>query len=92
MPQPGGSRAAAGPTRPSRTGRSRVSACCVMWIPIRVVIWAVREDGRGLFSGDRAALAPGQLFGALVIAAALAMLGALLAARIEQRRVAPSSR
>jgi hypothetical protein len=63
-----------------------------LWIPIRVVIWAVREDGRGLFSGDRAALAPGQLFGALVVAAALAMLGALVAARIEQRRVAPTSR
>jgi hypothetical protein len=64
----------------------------VLWIPIRVVIWAAREDGRGLFSGDRAVLAPGQLFGAIVIAAALAMLGALLAARIEQRRVTPSSR
>jgi hypothetical protein len=60
----------------------------VLWIPIRIVIWAVREDGRGLVSGDRAALGPGQLFGALVIAATLAMLGALLASRVASRRAA----
>jgi hypothetical protein len=58
----------------------------VLWIPIRIVIWAVREDGRGLVSGDHAALSPGQLFGAFVIAATLAMLGAVLAARITTRR------
>jgi hypothetical protein len=57
----------------------------VLWIPIRIVIWAVREDGRGLVSGDRAALGPGQLFGAFVIAATLAMLGALVAARLTRR-------
>ena len=43
----------------------------VLWIPIRIVIWAVREDGRALFSGDDAALSPGQVFGQLVIAAAI---------------------
>jgi hypothetical protein len=57
-----------------------------LWIPIRVVIWAVREDGRGLFSGDDAALRPGQVFGQLVIAAAIAMVGALLAARLRHHR------
>jgi hypothetical protein len=60
----------------------------VLWIPIRIVIWAVREDGRGLVSGNRAALGPGQLFGAFVIAAALAMLGALIGARVTSRRAA----
>jgi hypothetical protein len=60
----------------------------VLWIPIRIVIWAVREDGRGLVSGDRAALGPGQVFGALVIAATLAMLGALIASRLASRRAA----
>jgi hypothetical protein len=57
----------------------------VLWIPIRIIIWAVREDGRGLFSGTNAALRPGQVFGAFVIAAALAMLGGLLGARAEHR-------
>jgi hypothetical protein len=60
----------------------------VLWIPIRVVIWAVREDGRGLFTGDDAALRPGQLFGALLISAAIAMLTATIAARLEVRRSA----
>jgi hypothetical protein len=58
----------------------------VLWIPIRLVIWAVREDGRALFSGDDAALSPGQVFGQLVIAAAIGMLGAVVAARIDARR------
>ncbi len=58
----------------------------VLWIPIRVAIWAAREGGRGLVSGDRAVLRPGQLFGQFVIAAALAMVGAFLASRIAARR------
>ena len=58
----------------------------VLWIPIRIVIWAVREDGRGLVSGDRAALSPGQVFGALVISATIGMVGAVIAARAARRR------
>jgi hypothetical protein len=58
----------------------------VVWLPIRVVIWAVREDDRPLFSGEDAALRPGQVFGALVIAAALGMLGGFLAERLVRRR------
>jgi hypothetical protein len=58
----------------------------VLWVPIRIIIWAVREDGRALFSGDDAALSPGQVFGQLVIAAAIGMLGAVVAARIDARR------
>lgn len=53
----------------------------VVWIPVRIVIWVVREDGRALFSGRHAALRPGQVFGHLVIAATLGMFGALLSTR-----------
>jgi hypothetical protein len=60
----------------------------VLWIPIRIVIWAVREDGRGLFTGTDAALRPGQVFGAFVIAAAVAMGAAAVAARVRARRAA----
>jgi hypothetical protein len=59
----------------------------VLWIPIRIVIWAVREQGRGLVAGSRAALPPGQLFGALVLGAGLGMLGGVIGAR--GRRGAP---
>ena len=58
----------------------------VLWVPIRIVIWAVREDGRGLVAGDDAALRPGQVFGQLVISAAIAMLAAVVAARLTTRR------
>ena len=54
----------------------------VGWVPIRVVIWLVRDESRGLFSGDDAALRPGQVFGHVVIATGLGMLGAFLASRV----------
>src|SRR5262249_53964252 len=57
----------------------------VLWIPIRIVIWAVREDGRGLVTGHDAALAPGQLFGAFLIAAAFAVAGGWLGGRRAER-------
>jgi len=38
-------------------------ATVVAWLPVRVVIWAVREQGRGLVSGDRAALPPADVRG-----------------------------
>jgi hypothetical protein len=53
----------------------------VLWIPVRIVIWLVRDEHRGLFTGHSPALRPGQIFGHLVIAAALGMLGGWLGAR-----------
>jgi hypothetical protein len=57
----------------------------VCWLPIRILIWAVRDESRGLFTGDDAALRPGQVFGHVVIAVGLGMLGAFLATRIARR-------
>jgi hypothetical protein len=53
----------------------------VCWIPVRIVIWLVRDENRGLFSGHSPALRPGQLFGQLLIAAALGMFGGFLGSR-----------
>jgi hypothetical protein len=53
----------------------------VLWIPVRIVVWLVRDENRGLFSGHSPALRPGQLFGHLVIAAALGMLGGFVGSR-----------
>ena len=33
----------------------------VLWIPVRIVIWVVRDENRGLFSGHSPALRPGQI-------------------------------
>jgi hypothetical protein len=57
----------------------------VIWIPVRIAIWLVRDENRGLFSGHRPALRPGQLFGHLLIAAALGMLGGFLGSRSAAR-------
>ena len=57
----------------------------VLWIPVRVVIWLARDEHRGLFSGHSPALRPGQLFGHLVIAAALGMFGGFLGSRAAAR-------
>jgi hypothetical protein len=69
------------PTMPLTHGVLAGVGVLVLWIPVRILIWVVREDGRGLFSGEDAALRPGQVFGAFVIAAALAALGAWIGAR-----------
>jgi hypothetical protein len=54
----------------------------VCWLPIRVLIWVVRDESRGLFTGSDAALRPGQILGHVVIAVGLGMLGAFLAGRV----------
>ena len=60
-----------------------------LWLPTRILIWALREDGRALFSGSKAALRPGQIYGALVIAASLGMAGAWCATWVARRRTGP---
>lgn len=57
----------------------------VLWIPVRIAIWLVRDENRGLFSGHSPALRPGQLFGHLVIAAGLGMLGGFFGSRSAAR-------
>jgi hypothetical protein len=57
----------------------------VLWIPVRIVIWAVRDEDRGLVTGHSPVLRPGQIFGHLLIAAALGMLGGWMAARAVAR-------
>src|ERR1700674_4179789 len=78
----GGGGGRAGRPAPLTNGALAGLGSVVLWIPIRILIWVVREEGRGLVSGDRAVLPPGQLFGALVISVGLGMLGGVLGARI----------
>jgi hypothetical protein len=66
-------------------GALAATGALVLWIPARVVIWAVREDDRGLVSGNDAALRPGQVFGTLVVAVAIGMLSAWIASRVADR-------
>lgn len=52
----------------------------VMWIPLRVLIWAVRGD-QGLFGGDDPVFNPGAVLIFVVIAGVAGMVGAVISAR-----------
>jgi hypothetical protein len=66
---------------PLTNGALAAFGAIVLWLPLRILIWAIRHDHRGLFSGARPAITPGELFGAFVLGAALGIIGALIAAR-----------
>ena len=55
----------------------------VLWIPVRILIWAIRDTSQGLFSGADPVFTPAGILGQLVFAAALGAFGGWLA----QRRV-----
>jgi hypothetical protein len=77
-----GAIAARGATRAPRwTGALAGFASVVGWIPIRVVIWGIRDTGRALFVGAHPVLPPGQLVGALALGLLGGGIGGLLAAR-----------
>ena len=61
----------------------------LLWLPLRLLIWLTRDDNQGLVSGNDPVFRPGQIFGFLVISAALGMVGGYLASR---RRPADGSR
>jgi len=77
------------PDAPLTQGSLAGLGAFVAWIPIRVLIWVARGEDRGLVTGNDAALRPGQVFGALVIAAGLGLVGAFLAARWSRRAPRP---
>lgn len=56
------------------------------WIPLRILIWSVRDEHRPLVRGTDAALRPGQVLGALVIAAGFGLLGGYVCARRDRSR------
>lgn len=53
----------------------------LLWLPLRLLIWATRDGDQGLVSGHDPVFRPGQVFGFLVISTALGMLGGFLASR-----------
>ena len=66
---------------PLTTGAVAGLGAFAAWIPIRVLIWVARDDSKGLLTGDDPVFTLGGLFANIVFAAALGMLGALLATR-----------
>ncbi len=58
-----------------------------LWVPVRILIWVARDENKALFTGATPVFKPGQIFGHLVIASALGMLGGTLGSRLVVRRV-----
>jgi hypothetical protein len=74
------------PDAPLTNGTLAGVGAFVLWVPVRIVIWLVRDEHKGLFTGPSPALRPGQLFGQVVIAAGLGMLGGFIGPRSAARR------
>ena len=53
----------------------------VLWLPIRTLIWAIRDSGQQLFGGTDPVFTPGRILGQVVFAAALGAIGGVVAAR-----------
>jgi hypothetical protein len=73
------------PDGPLTNGTLAGIGAFVLWVPVRIGIWLVRDEHKGLFTGHSPALRPGQLFGHLLIAAALGMLGGFIGSRTASR-------
>ena len=82
---------ASAPEAPLSNGALAGIAGFVAWLPLRIAIWLVRDEHRGIFTGTSPILRPGQIFGHIVIAAGLGMLGGLLGARAAARRARAST-
>jgi hypothetical protein len=53
----------------------------LLWIPIRILIWAVRDASQGLFGGTDPVFTPARILGQIVFAAAFGAVGGWLASR-----------
>ena len=53
----------------------------VLWIPIRIAIWAVRDSDQQLLAGTAPVFTPARILGQVVFAAALGAIGGVIAAR-----------
>lgn len=62
-------------------GSVAAGTALVAWLPVRVVIWIVRDERRGLVTGADPALRAGPLLVNLALALLVGTLGAWLAAR-----------
>jgi hypothetical protein len=73
------------PSAPLANGMVAAITAFVLWIPIRIVIWAIR-DTKGLFTGTDPVFTPARILGQIVFAAAFGAIGGwLLSRRVRHR-------
>ncbi|MGH9027531.1 MAG: hypothetical protein ACRDWD_15655 [Acidimicrobiia bacterium] len=76
------------PRAPLSNGGLASLLAVVVWIPLRIAVWLVRDETRGLFSGKDPVFEAGPVFIALVLAFALGVVGGALGARAAHARTA----
>ena len=69
------------PSAPISNGMVAAITAFVLWIPVRIVIWAVRDSGKGLFGGVDPVFTPARILGQIVFAMAFGAIGGWLASR-----------
>ncbi len=69
------------PRAPLSNGALAGLGVLVTWIPIRILIWAIRDDSRGLVSGNDPVITFFGVFGLAIAATAFGMLGGRLSLR-----------
>ena len=72
------------PDAPLSNGLVAGMGALALWLPLRVLIWLVRDESQGLFTGSQPVFTVGQLFAQLLFAAVFGLLGGLLGARTAQ--------
>jgi len=73
--------ARAAPDAPLSNGIVAAIGAFLLWIPIRILIWAIRDASQGLFGGPDPVFTPARILGQIVFAAAFGAVGGWLAAR-----------
>ena len=79
------------PTSPLTNGTLAGLFAFLLWIPVRILIWLVRDENKGLLTGHSPAIRPGQLLGHVVLAAGLGLFGGWLGGRAAVRAHARQS-
>lgn len=70
---------------PSSNGIVAAIGALLLWLPIRALIWAVRDSDQQLFGGQSPVFTPARILGQVVFAAALGAIGAVIASRRSAR-------
>jgi putative membrane protein (TIGR04086 family) len=73
------------PEAPLSNGLLAGVGAFLLWLPLRVLIWAGRGEAQGLFSGPDPVFTAAQLFGQILFAAVFGVIGGLIGARQTRR-------
>ncbi len=72
------------PNAPMSNGLLAAVGAFLLWLPLRVLIWAGRGESQGLFSGVDPVFTLSQIFGSVLFAAIFGLVGGIIGARTKR--------